>query len=147
MSTNIDLRTTFNQDADGYHAGRPRYPDRLFDDLVQKTHLQDSARLLEIGPGTGQATQAIAQRGYQIVAVELGANLAKYAQKVLGDYPNVQVLNTSFEAVDLAPNTFDLVYSATAFHWIEPDVQFQKPHKLLKSGGALGDHSHASCFR
>lgn len=142
----INLRTTFNNEAELYQAVRPHYPEELFDTLVRITKLHSDAHLLEIGPGTGQATEPLARRGYRITAVELGADLAEVGQRVLRKYKNVQIITGAFEDIDFPPESFDLVYAATAFHWIKPEIKFTKPHKLLKSAGHLAiiDTNHVS---
>ena len=136
-SKDINLRTTFNNEAELYHAVRPRYPEDLFDALVRTAQLRDGAKLLEIGPGTGQATEPLTKRGYEITAVELGTGLAEVARKALEKYKNVEIITGAFEEVELPPESFDLVYAATAFHWVKPEVKFSKSHKLLKAGGHL----------
>lgn len=133
----IDLRATFNTEAALYHAVRPTYPEALFEALIAATHLPDDAHLLEIAPGTGQATASLAQRGFDIVAVELGADLAKIGQEACEHYPKVTFINADFETVALPASHFDLVYVATAIHWISPDNRFRKPHNLLKKAGHL----------
>ncbi len=137
MNTHMDRRTTFNTNPQTYQKIRPKYPEALFDELVKVTQLRDSAQLLEIGPGTGQATEPLAKRGYIVTAIELGKDLAQEAHDVLKDYKNVRILTGAFEKVELPAASFDLVYSATAFHWIKPEVQFTKPHRLLKLNGYL----------
>jgi SAM-dependent methyltransferase len=132
-----ELKTTFNQDAEKYHTYRPRYPQALFDKLVHDAGLTSSSRLLEIGPGTGQATEAMARYGYDITAIELGANLANKARSVLEGYHNVKVLTGAYEDIALPSGHFDLIYSATAFHWIRPEVRFKKSAQLLTPGGFL----------
>jgi len=91
--------------------------------------------LLAIAPGTGQATLPLARRGYRITAVELGARMARVARERLAAYPDVTILNAAFEDVALAPGKCDLVYVATAWHRIAPEVRFVKSHALLKPGG------------
>jgi len=133
----LELKTTFNTTPERYHANRPNYPVALFDKLIADTKLIDSSQLLEIGPGTGQATKPLAEKGYSITSVELGDELAKKAREVLAAFPNVQIITGAYEDVNLPENHFDLVYSATAFHWIQPEVKFTKTHRLLKPGGYL----------
>ncbi len=116
---------------------RPHYPKELFDKLVNDTRLPKSAELLEIGPGTGQATKPLAERGFHITAVELGRELAAKAREVLTGHPNAQIISGDFENADLPRKHYNLVYSATAFHWIKPEVRFTKAHALLKPGGYL----------
>ena len=77
------LRSTFNQDAERYDRARPGYPAGLFDDLAELTSIGPGSRVLEIGPGTGQATRPLAERGCRVVAVELGADLAALARRNL----------------------------------------------------------------
>jgi ubiquinone/menaquinone biosynthesis C-methylase UbiE len=137
MNKDITLRTRFNSEARLYNLIRPRYPKTLFDALVGVTNLKDDDNLLEIGVGTGQATEELAKRGCKITAVELGAELAEVARDELNKYKNVEVITGAFEDVEFSPKTFDLVYAATAFHWIKHEVRFSKPHKLLKQDGYL----------
>jgi SAM-dependent methyltransferase len=93
--------------------------------------------LVEIGPGTGQATKPLAQRGFDITAVELGTNMADVARRELQEFLAVKVVTGAFEDVELPSNAYDLVYAATAFHWVPADVRFQKPYDLLRSSGHL----------
>lgn len=137
MSEDINLRTTFNNEAELYDLVRPNYPEDLFDSVVKIAQLQDTSKLLEIGPGTGQATESFAKRGYKIIAIELGSALANIAKKNLAEYNNVKIITGTFEDTEFPPNSFDLIYAATAYHWIKPKVKFNKPHKLLKNGGHL----------
>lgn len=131
------LKTTFNGNAERYHKYRPRYPQVLFDKLIHDTNLTSASRLLEIGPGTGQATEPMAKYGCNITAIELGADLADKARDSLKDYQNVNVLTGAYEDLELLAASFDLIYSATAFHWIRPEVRFKKSAQLLKHGGYL----------
>lgn len=132
-----ELKMTFNEDAEKYHEYRPRYPQALFNKLIHDTKLTPASHLLEIGPGTGQATEAMARYGYDITAIELGKDMATKARSVLKDYQNVKIFTAAFENVNLPSASFDLIYSATAFHWIRPEVRFEKSAQLLKPGGYL----------
>ncbi len=127
----------FDNEAVLYDSIRPKYPEELFEKLIKVAGLQSGAKLLEIGPGTGQATIPLAKKGYGITAIELGENLAKLAKQNLLPYKNVKVLVGSFENTNLPAASFDLVFVATAFHWIDPAIQFTKPYDLLKVGGHL----------
>ena len=79
-------RATFNEAADGYDAARPIASPEVFDDLVERAGLAPGARVLEIGCGTGQATLPLAERGFSMLAVELGANLAEVARRKLAAF-------------------------------------------------------------
>jgi SAM-dependent methyltransferase len=129
----VRLRETFNEDAERYDRARPGYPARLFDDLG----LAPGARILEIGCGTGQATVPLAQRGYRIVAVELGADMAAVARRNLAGFETVEVVTAAFEDWPLPAEPFDMVFSATAFHWVDPAVRVVKSAAALRPGGVL----------
>jgi SAM-dependent methyltransferase len=131
------LRLGFDEEALLYEKARPTYPPELFDNLLEVTGSATNAAVLEIGPGTGQATKALAKRGYAITAVEIGRNLAAAARELLKKYPNVRIVNGAFEDVDLDDSSFDLVLAATAIHWVHERVRFTKSHNLLRSGGHL----------
>lgn len=131
------LRRSFNSAAERYDRVRPGYPAHLFGDLVALAGLEAGSRILEIGCGTGQATRALAERGYQVIAVELGRELAAIAGQKLDVYPNVEVVVAGFEDWPLPPERFDAVVSATAFHWINPEIRVTKAAEALRPGGSL----------
>ncbi|MBO0834906.1 MAG: class I SAM-dependent methyltransferase [Actinobacteria bacterium] len=132
------LKVTFETIADSYHAARPDYPDGLYDDLVTAAGLQPGASLLEVGCGTGKATIPLAQRGFQITALELGPDLAAAARENLAAYHRVQVVQQAFESWQPPAGVgFDLVYAATAWHWVDPAVRYERAWRLLRPGGHL----------
>lgn len=130
------LRQTFTGDAELYDQARPCYPPALFDDLAHLAGTGGGCRVLEIGCGTGQATLPLAEQGCQIVAVELGPELASVARRKLERFP-VDVLNSTFEDWPLLADPFDLVIAATSFHWVDPLVRVTKSADALRLGGAL----------
>jgi SAM-dependent methyltransferase len=93
--------------------------------------------VVEIGPGTGQATLPLAQRGFHVVAVELGRGLAAVAREHLVAYPNVEIVTAGFESWEPDRSDFDAVVAFTAFHWLDPEARYEKPARLLRAGGAL----------
>jgi SAM-dependent methyltransferase len=131
------LRSAYDDMAALYDEARPSYPEALFDDLATLSGLGPGARVLEIGCGTGQATLPLARRGYRVLGVELGENLAAMARIKLSDYPETRVLTSSFEDWPLEERAFDLVVSAQAFHWVDPEIRFRKSVRALRDGGSL----------
>src|SRR6266511_3093437 len=120
------LRATFNEVAELYHRARPGYPPEVFDDMAELACIGPGCRVLEIGCGTGQATVPLAQRGCEVVCVELGAAMAAVARRKLARFPAVRVEVSAFEDWPLPVERFDTVVSATAFHWIDPAVRVAK---------------------
>ena len=147
MSESRDrLRATFDGAALLYDEERPGYPEALFDEVVSLSGLPSGGRILEIGCGTGQATLPLARRGYEILCVELGENLADVARRNLAGYPRVKVLTGDFEKIRLTEESFDLVVSATAFHWLDPALAYPKAARALRPGGSIAlfwnEHVH-----
>lgn len=133
----MTLREIFDEAPELYDRVRPGYPEQLFDDLAALAALRPGSRVLELGCGTGQATVPLARRGYEVVAIELGAGLAELARRKLAPFPAVRVVHAAFETWPLPVEPFDLVFAATAFHWIEPEVRVAKSADALRPGGAL----------
>jgi len=130
------LRRTFDSTAEQYDAARPDYPQELFDDLVAFAQLEPGARLLEIGCATGKATRPLLARGFRVVCVELGAELAARARQNLAGLA-AEIHVAPFETWEGEPEAFDLVYAATAWHWVDPALRYRKAHGLLRPGGHL----------
>jgi SAM-dependent methyltransferase len=110
--------------------------DKL-DDLAELAGLQKGARVLEIGCGTGQATLPLARLAYSILCVELGSGLAKAARKKLAAFPNVEVVHANFETWEPERAGFDAIVAFTAFHWVDPELRYEKSARLLRAGGSL----------
>jgi len=130
------LRRTFESAANLYDAARPSYPEELFDDLVELAALQRGDRLLEIGCATGKATRPLLERGLSVVCVELGAQLAERARANLAGLP-VEIHVGPFETWEGTAGEFDLVFAATAWHWLDPELRYRKARGLLRQGGHL----------
>jgi SAM-dependent methyltransferase len=133
----VTLRETFDEAPELYDRVRPGYPEELFEDLARLADLQAGSRILELGCGTGQATVSLARRGYEVVAIELGAGLAEVARRNLARFPAVRVVRAAFETWPLPVEPFDAVVAATSFHWIDPAVRIAKSADALRADGAL----------
>jgi SAM-dependent methyltransferase len=100
---------------------------------------------LEIGCGTGQLTVDLVTSGAPIVCAEPGPSLAEVARGKLSRFPNVEVVISSFEDFETSTLGFDVVVSATAFHWVDPKLSYAKAAVLLRSRGwlALVTNTHS----
>lgn len=134
------LRTTFNEDALLYDRARPSYPAAVFDEIDRRltsVPLSGAPRTLEVGCGTGQASLSLARRGHRLLAVELGSDMARMARANLAKFAQVEVINDDFEQWTPENAEFDLVVSATAFHWLDPATRLTRVSRLLRPGGLL----------
>ena len=149
-------RTHFDDIVVNYDKSRWDYPAELFTDIFeyvgirqketldidsgQKNALEIDSRqknALEIGAGTGKATAPFLDAGYHVTAVEMGANMSAFLLEKFKKFANFNVITTTFEDAELQDNTYDLIYAASAFHWIDAQIGCPKVHRLLKNGGVF----------
>ncbi|MFC5653594.1 class I SAM-dependent DNA methyltransferase [Paenibacillus solisilvae] len=117
----MELKNTFNEVAPEYDKYRPNYPTQLFLDILEYASITPSHPILEIGCGTGQATKGFVDLGYDhVTCIELGQKLAEFTREKFKANTNVNIINSSFEEWQSAKKQFDLIISATAFHFIQP---------------------------
>lgn len=128
-------RVLFDDVAGRYDATRQGYPAEVADSVIANAAIGPGAAVLEIGCGTGQFTRRLAGRGFDLTAIDIGAAMVRAARRNVADV-TARFQVCSFEDfADSGP--FDLIVSATAFHWIDPGVGLAKAARLLRPGGWL----------
>ncbi|MFZ0975811.1 MAG: class I SAM-dependent methyltransferase [Solirubrobacteraceae bacterium] len=127
----------FDDIAEDYDRERPGYPDELIEAACGAGGLTAGDRIVEVGSGTGLLTTALLARGFEVDAIEPGANMIRVAERRVGPEAAVRFHRGRFEDVALPEGTFGAVFSATAFHWIAPDVGWARAAGLLKPRGML----------
>jgi len=136
-------KESFDRVAEHYNSYRVGYPHRVVDALVASSHIQEGSRVLEIGCGTGQLSVPLAERGVELLALDLGPNLVGFARRNLAPFTRATVVVGAFEEWPLPDQPFDAVVSANALHWLDPEVRFSKTAEALKLGGVLTiGHAH-----
>lgn len=127
----------FDELADEYDRHRPTYPDVLIDRACEVAGLEPGSPVLEIGCGTGQLTRSLLARGLRVTAIEPGGRLIARAHDHLADAGDVQFVNVRLEDASLPSARFRAVFSASAIHWIDPDVSWRSTADALVDGGTL----------
>jgi SAM-dependent methyltransferase len=127
-----------------YAIARPGYPVELFKDIVNYSMLKKDARILEIGSGPGQATDYFVKNQYSITGLEIGEKQVQYLLEKYSEYHNFNSICSSFEEYNGLKEIYDLIFSATAFHWIKPEVGYPKAYNLLKKNGVMAVFWHLS---
>lgn len=125
----------FDEVAEDYDRHRPTYPDVLVDRACEG--IEPGAAVLEIGCGTGQLTRSLLARGLRVTAVEPGRQLIVRARERLNGLGDVQFVNARLEDVSTARARYSAVFSASAIHWIDPDVSWRKAADALVDDGRI----------
>ena len=132
---------TFDSAAEEYDRLRPGYPASLVDSVCVAAGLRPGSPVVEVGCGTGKLTVALAERELRVEAIDPGSSLLDIARRrTEGSAVNFRV--GRFEDVELPERVFDAVFSAAAFHWVEPGVGWSKAAHVLRPGGVLALLTH-----
>jgi SAM-dependent methyltransferase len=129
-----DRRLTFNDVAQLYDDIRPSYPAPMFDELFRQ--LPPRPQVIEVGPGTGQATRDLLDRGARVRAIEISPAMAGILRANLPT-EELDISVGDFDVLDILAGSADMVFSATAYHWVSAKAQVDRPATLLESGGTI----------
>jgi SAM-dependent methyltransferase len=129
--------TVFDEIAAEYDRHRPAYPDELVDQACRVAGIGRGDRVLEVGCGTGQLTRSLLARGLHVTALEPGANLIALARQNLAGAGAVEFVPAKLEEASLPREQFQAVFSASAFHWADPGISWQKVADVLVPGGTF----------
>jgi SAM-dependent methyltransferase len=149
----VEGRSVFGRDVAAYERGRPGHPDRVYDVLRERCGLRPGARVLEVGPGTGQATRRLLELGADpLFTVEPDPALAEHLPGVTDGKP--QVVRSTLEDAELPTGFFDLGVAASSFHWVDTERGLAVTREALRRGGwwamwwtHFGDRSRPDPFR
>lgn len=133
---NNSLNWIFDTVADTYEKLRPGYMDELYQTIFEYKSIDDTSRVIEIGIGGGQATLPFLKTGCELIAIDYGENFCKICREKFKEFPNFSVVSGKFEDIDFN-GEYDLIYSASAFHWIPEEIGYKKVYDMLKDGGVF----------
>jgi ubiquinone/menaquinone biosynthesis C-methylase UbiE len=130
-------REVFDGVAEEYDRERPTYPNELIEAAITRGGLSAGDPVVEVGCGTGLLTAGLLAQGLGVDAIDPGENMIRLAERRVGEGADVRFHNGRFEEVTLSARAFAGVFSATAFHWIEPEIGWARAAALLRPGGVL----------
>lgn len=137
MSAMKGLEWTFDTVASTYEKLRPGYVKELYQTLFNYIQVNPNSNVLEVGSGGGQATAPILMTGCQLTAVEYGKEFSELLKDKFREYQKFSVITGKFEDVEFEDDFYDLVFSASAFHWVPEKIGYEKVFAMLKSGGVF----------
>lgn len=130
----MDEKLYFSTIIDDYDKGRPKYPKEIFSLILNYAGIKKESRLLEVGAGPGTATDEFLD--YKLDVLEISDEQINFLKRKYSEYTNISVKKSLFEDFN-TEHPYDLLYSATAFHWIKPEIAYTKAVDCLKKGGTL----------
>ena len=133
----MEFRKIFDTIPEQFDRWRKRYCAAAFNCIIETVGLDERKSVLEIGPGTGQATEPLLRTGCRYQAVELGEHLYEFTKNKFAAYSDFRIFNDDFITRDFGAERFDLVFSAATIQWIPEEIAFPKCFDLLTDGGYL----------
>jgi SAM-dependent methyltransferase len=130
-------RDWYSAVAVAYDRTRPRYPSELIQQAIALAQLPNGAKILEIGCGPGIATVEFAKLGFSVVSLEPSAAACQIARDNCAAYPQVEIVNTTFEDWELGTAKFSAILAATSWHWVDPKIGYPKAIASLADQGYL----------
>lgn len=131
------LGWTFDTVASDYEKLRPGYVDELYQTIFEYIPINSASNAVEVGIGGGQATLPFLKTGCKLTAVDYGENFCELCREKFKMYPDFSAVSGKFEDIDFNYNKYDLIYSASAFHWIPEEIGYKKVYDMLKVGGVF----------
>ena len=133
----MEFRRIFDTIPEQFDKYRVHYSPELFARFIEMAEITPSSSVLELGPGTGQATEPILDTDCDYNGIEIGDNFSRVLQRKYGSRNNFTLIHDDFIAHDFGDKRFDAIYSAATIQWIPEDIAFSKTFTLLKPGGML----------
>ena len=145
-------RRLFGTDPDTYDRARPGHAEAVYAILQERCGLEVGTKVLEIGPGTGQATRRLLELGADpLVAVEPDTGLIAFLRDRFGG--GIELRAQALEDAELEDD-FDLATAASSFHWIDEARGLERIHGALRPRGwvaiwwtVFGDANREDPFR
>ncbi|WP_249010066.1 class I SAM-dependent methyltransferase [Conexibacter sp. DBS9H8] len=126
----------FDHTVEAYTDARLRFDLSLVEAMADAADLFPGDRVYEVGAGSGQLTDSLLAFGLEVTANEPAPGMRGRLRARLAD--RVRIDPDTFETAAIPDGTFSAVFAANSFHWIDPAIAFEKAHRILEPGGALG---------
>jgi len=132
-------KTLFKGAAKLYPKYRPAYPKQLIDIIKKYTHLNNRAKLLDIGCGPGHLTIPLSKHCRKVLAVDIDKDmlLEGKRQAKKAKVKNIKWLDSSAENLRLKSRNFDVVSFSNSLHLMNKKKVLRLVHKILAKDGYL----------
>jgi SAM-dependent methyltransferase len=128
-------RSRFDPVARHYDAGRPGYPDALYDAIEKfSRQLLNGAAVADVGAGTGIATRGLVDRGARVLAIDHGGQMLAMLR---GRTPGASVVLADANELPIRSASLDLVTFAQSWHWVDLTRAPREVARVVRPGGAI----------
>ncbi len=137
MDINQREARTFGKISALYEEARPGYPTQLISDIVHFSEISQADSVLDIGCGSGQVMLPFALRGYQVTGLDVSCEMIEIARKKCSSFSRVNFKTATFEDAELVDDSFNLITSGMAWHWVTASDRYKKASTILKDNGTV----------
>ena len=124
-----------------YDYSRPGYPKDLYRLIDSLGFISNKSSVLEIGAGNGIATNEIYKFWHpKLTLIEPGVNFYNLLCNRF-NHIGMRIVNIDFEGFE-TDDSFDAIFAASAFHWINSSSKYHKLCSLLRNNGLLIIYGH-----
>lgn len=75
--------------------------ERVLDKIISAAEIDKNDLVIEVGPGIGTLTQAMAKKAGKVISVEIDKTLVPILDELLEDYDNIEIINEDILKVDI----------------------------------------------
>lgn len=125
---------SFETVAAEYERWRPEYPEEALRWAAERLGIAGSARVLDVGAGTGKLTRGLVALGFEAVAVEPGAGMLEQLRLAV---PAAEVHEAPAEEIPLPDASVDAAFAGQAFHWFDRERALPELARVLRPGAGL----------
>ena len=131
------MKDNFSRQADIYAKYRPRYPQELFDFILEHTNKRDTA--WDCATGNGQSAEVLARHFERVFATDISQKQIDNARQVGNIFYSVQ----PSEKTNFADNTFDLITVSQALHWFATEEFYKEVKRIAKAKAVFSAWSYS----
>lgn len=136
-------------DFQGYQANRPRYPDLLYDSVLQ-FHKGEHNTVLDLGTGPGLSLFPFAYQFKHLIGSDPSEGMISQAEQAWKAWKESQsnkdqlkakdarfIQNSAEDLKEIADQSVDLITAAQAAHWFDPEKVWSEVDRILTPNGSV----------
>jgi len=130
-----DTVERFSNRVENYIKYRPTYPSQILELFQTEMGLTPQTVMADIGSGPGISARMFLENRNTVYCVEPNDAMRAAAERLIGSFAGFKSVKGTAEATTLPDRSIDIVISAQAFHWFDPEKARPEFERILKPGG------------